>query len=69
MATEKTCTTGVKSWVGGLTSEEYQEAEDCLIHQAQMEEFEPEIKALKEGKTITKSSKLLPLSPFFYSFI
>jgi len=35
-----------------------------LIRQAQIEEFGPEIKALKEGKTIPRTSRLVPLSPF-----
>jgi hypothetical protein len=55
---------GAKTWVGELSTEEYQEAEDCLLRQAQKDKFAQEIKALKAGKAIQKSSHLVPLSPY-----
>eukprot|EP00094_Tigriopus_californicus_P005050 TCALIF_04864-PA protein Name:"Protein of unknown function" AED:0.30 eAED:0.51 QI:11/0/0/1/0/0/3/0/145 len=39
-------------------------AEEGLIRQSQLEAFNADIEALKSGKSISKSSRLLQLSPF-----
>jgi hypothetical protein len=56
---------GAKCWTDELTPEEFKEAEDCLVRQAQKEEFPEEITALSSGKQVKKSSPLASLSPFF----
>ena len=48
-----------------LQPEEYQEATECLLQQAQQDAFADEIKQLKDGKHINVKSSLLPLMPFF----
>ena len=48
-----------------LQPEEYQEATECLLQQAQHDAFADEIKQLKDGKHINVKSSLLPFMPFF----
>ncbi|XP_064637164.1 uncharacterized protein LOC135493621 [Lineus longissimus] len=57
---------GAQSWTDELTTEEFKEAEDCLVRQAQKEDFQEEINSMSSGiKTVKKSSPLASLSPFF----
>jgi len=49
--------------LGALSKEELLASEQHLINTAQEQAFKDEIKALKKGKGISESSKLLPLNP------
>ena len=55
---------GVKSWTAELAPKEYQEAEDCIVRQAQKEEFSEEIRLLKQDQPVKRSSRLAGLNPF-----
>ncbi|XP_064638330.1 uncharacterized protein LOC135494343 [Lineus longissimus] len=55
---------GTKTWIDELSPEEYRQAEDCLSRQAQKDVFGRELKDLMAGKSLQKTSHLIPLSPY-----
>ncbi|XP_064638261.1 uncharacterized protein LOC135494279 [Lineus longissimus] len=55
---------GAKTWIDELSPEEYRQAEDCLSRQVQKDVFDRELKDLMAGKSLQKTSHLIPLSPY-----